>query len=298
MTRQKVAPLLAALLLSACSPIASMPSSSSPPPPTLPAVPSVAPSHQPSPTATLAPPAGLTVAELHQRLDPFNKALPDCTLPCYNGLLVGRSNLNEALNFYARLGIGITDLIPGDYEGIQDGSGRLGAWLLTASDVVQATQAGFTPPLVDLYLEGGVVQSLYVGWRYIPSYLTPAHVLETLGQPTHLDLALAFSEEPPAAMLRLFYPHVQTGFAFYADTSSSGDGWRVCFSEDQAGRAFFGIFAPDIPPMAGLTHSERLLPLLETIGMAYEDFAAEMAATGCLNISAERAAAWQALPTP
>ncbi len=298
MTPRRNALLLVALLLAACSRITPTLPSSSLPLSTLPAAPSATPSHQPSPTPTLAPPESLTLAELHQRLDPFNTALPDCALPCYNGLLVGRSSLQEALNFYARLGIGITDLIPGDYEGIQDGSGRLGAWLLTASDAAQAAQAGMMPPLVDLYLESNVVQSVYVGWRYIPSYLTPARVLGVLGQPTHLDLALVFGEGPPAVMLRFLYPQVQAGFAFYTDASSSGDGWRVCFSTDQVGRAFLGIFAPDIPPMAGLTYSDRLLPLLETVGMTYEDFAAEMASTGCLNIPAERAAAWQALPNP
>lgn len=298
---RRVIPLLAALLLAACT--AATPSGGGlspatlPPPPPTEATPTAAPALSPSPTPTLAAPESLTSAELHQRLDPFGGATPDCALPCYNGLLVGRSGLPEALNFYARLGIGIPDLIPGDYEAIQDGSGRLGAWLLTASDVVQATQAGLTPPLVDLYVEGGVVQSVYVGWSYIPAYLTPTRVLEVLGQPTQIDLALAFEGDAPQAMLRFLYTSLQTGFAFYAAAERDDDGWRICFSEARPGRAFLGIFAPEVPPMAGLTYSERLLPLLETLGIAYEDFAAQMAAH-CVGLSAEQGATWQALPAP
>ncbi len=300
MRPRRIAPLLATLLLAACAaatPSGGPPSAIPPvPQPTEAASSAVPPTFLPSPTPTLALPESLTSAELHQRLDPFGGATPNCALPCYNGLLVGHSGLPEALNFYARLGIGIPDLIPGDYGAIQDGSGRLGAWLLTASDVVQATQLGLTPPLVDLYLEGGVVQSVYVGWPYIPAYLTPARALEMLGQPTQIDLALAFEGDSPQAMLRFLYAPVQVGFAFYAAAEREGSGWQACFSDAHPGRAFLGIFAPHVPPMAGLTYNERLLPLLETLGIAYEDFAAQLAAANCVSLSAEQVAVWQALP--
>ncbi len=95
-------------------------------------------------------------------------------------------------------GVGAADLIPGDYEAAQDGTGRLSAWLTKTSDVLQAEEMGLAPPLVNVYLQDNVVQYVYVGWEYLLSYLLPARVLEQLGQPDELNLALVFNRIPPA----------------------------------------------------------------------------------------------------
>lgn len=250
----------------------------------------------PAATPTLSPPESLSTTELVARLDPFGSTERRCALPCYNGLQVGQSSLWDALGFYAWLGIGVPDLIPGDYAAAQDGTGRLGAWLTKTTDVVQAMDAGFIPPQVDLYLEEDVLQSIYIGWLAAPPELAPARVLAELGQPEQIDLALVFSQEPPAALLRLLYPGAQAGLAYYGSVAGTAAGWHACFPGEPAGQVFLGIFAPGVPPMAGLSYSDALLPLADTLSVPRDQLAAQIAATGCVEIPADRAVAWQTLP--
>ncbi len=302
--------VISAVLLAAClgtatpQTVASTPTGASAPPPSLatPPAETVFPPDEvqssPLPTPTLSVPESLTTAELHRRLDPFGTTDRSCVLPCYNGLRVGQSGQQDVLNFYAWLGIGVQDLIPGDYEAVQDGSGRLGAWLTKTSDLLSAAESGLTPPLVDIYLESGLVQSIYVGWQYYPPYVTVSRTLEVLGQPAQVDLALVFSQDPPTYMLRLLYPTQQTGFAFYGQTIGDATVRQVCFSAEQVTSAFFGVFAPGIPPMAGLTYSDYLLPVEQTLSITQAQFAALATQEQCLNIAASLWTPWQALQVP
>jgi hypothetical protein len=298
LTRYLVPPLVL-LLLAACS----SPGTPAPPEAGPTASPTVesAPVQTPVPlTPTFAPPIpdSLTTQELHQRLDPLADPTGSCPLPCYNGLVVGQSNTEDTLTFYGHLGIGVPDLIPGDYAALEDGSGRLAAWLTKSTDVVQAETMGLAPPFVNVRLESDVVQFVYVGWEYYPPYLTVAHILDTLGPPDQLGLALNFENEPPRFTLQLVYPDQQTGFAFYGETTGDASYRAVCLSDEHLLVTLFGVFAPDVTPMGGLTDSDYLLPALETLGLAYADFDQQMRASECLTIPVDRWEAWVNLQAP
>ncbi|MBN1311085.1 MAG: hypothetical protein JXB30_06665 [Anaerolineae bacterium] len=238
-------------------------------------------------------PDSLTTAELEARLAPFNS--PDCMLPCYNGLIPGQSGVQEALNFYSRLGISALDMQPGDYEAVLDGTGSLGAVLIRSSDILQAIDAGFNPPRVDLRLSDNVVRYLHVKWGSVPSYLTPVHVLEMMGQPDRLDLGLILDEVNPEFVLQMVYSSRQTGFAFFGSAPSDGTQLQVCLSPERVKTALLGAFAPGEAIMAGFSHEKYLLPLPETLGLSYDDFVAQVGSGGCLVIPASQWTAWQAL---
>jgi hypothetical protein len=250
------------------------------------------------PTPDLPRPEVLTTEQLHQRLDPFVGLAADCALPCFNGLVPGASGAYDTLLFYSRLGIGLGDLIPGDDQSLRSGTGSVSAWLTKTSDVTQAEALGLAPPLVDVYLQDGLTQYLYVGWGYYPPYLTLPRVLETLGPPTHLDLALIFDQQPPTYMLQLVYDEQRTGFAFSGRMSGDESALLVCLDDEGVSVTRFGVFALDAVPMEGLSNSAYLLPLAETAGLPYEEFAALAASGECLPIPAETWGAWQAIAPP
>lgn len=251
-------------------------------------------------TPTFAPPVpdSMSTQELHQRLNPLADPTGDCTLPCYNGLVVGQSTVEDTLTFYGHLGVSLLDLVPGDYDSLEDGTGRLAAWLTKSTDVVQAEAMGLAPPFVNVRLENDVVQFFYVGWEYSPSYLTVPQVLDRLGQPDQLLLALNFGNEPPDYMLELIYTGQQAGFAFYGETMGDSSYRAVCLSEDQVLTTLFSAFAPDVTPMGGLANSEYLLPVLDTLGLSYTDFDGQMHAGQCLTIPAAQWESWLSLQTP
>lgn len=261
----------------------------------------------PTPTWTPAPfststepfalplPESLTTVELHERLDPFGSVSEGCVLPCYNSCVPGEATMEEALVFYSRLGIGVPDLIPGDYQDARDGTGHLGAWLTKSTDVVHAEEIGLAPPVVDIYLEDNVVQYIYTGWEYAPPYLTLPVVLENLGEPDRIDLGLVLRLDPAAYILQFVYADVHAGFLFKGDTTGDANRRQVCFSDEQVAVTYFGVFSPDVTPMEGLAGSHYLLPLEESLGLSYADLAALVAAGGCLEIPAERWSLWQEL---
>jgi hypothetical protein len=250
------------------------------------------------PTPDLPRPETLTTEELHQRLDPFAGLAADCALPCYYGLIPGTSGVYDTLLFYSRLGIGLGDLIPGDDQSLRTGTGSASAWLTKTSDVTQADALGLAPPLVDIYLQDGLTQYLYVGWQYYPPYLTLPRVLEVLGPPTQLDLALVFDQQPPVYVLQLVYGEQQTGFSFSGRASGDETALQVCLSDESVSVTRFGVFAPGVTPMEGLSNSAYLLPLTDTLGLSYEEFAALVSAGNCLTIPAETWGAWQAIVPP
>jgi hypothetical protein len=243
-------------------------------------------------TATPNPRESLTTAELHERLDPFTPTVEGCELPCYNGLVIGQTGWIGALNFYARLGIGPTDTIPGDYDAARDGTGRLGAWLTKTSDAAQAEDMGLAAPLVDLYLEDGTVQILYVVWGYAPPYLTLPGVLDALGPPGQVDLAVDPATDPAGYVLRALYPDRRAGFAFYGETAPATGGAALCFDAAHVERTFFGLFAEGVPMMEGLDGMETLRPLAEVDGRTVDDFAADLADGGCLSLPGDALSLW------
>jgi hypothetical protein len=244
--------------------------------------------------AVVAPyPDSLTTAELEARLDPF--ASPDCKLPCYNGLTPGQGGLQEALNFYARLGISALDMQPGDYDAAQDGTGNLTATLIRTSDAQPSADAGSKAPRVDLLLNSNVVRSVYIHWRVPPSYVTVPRVLEVMGQPDQLDLALIFIEGKTTFVLQLVYTASRTAFAFLGEAPNDGSQLLVCLSNDRLSTILLEAFAPGEPPMDKQTHEKYLLPLQDTLGLPYADFAAQAGAGGCLSIPSSMWGPWQAL---
>lgn len=280
-------------LLGACSARAPASPTDVPPPTSPPVAPAptdvpAATEISPPPTAEPIPPDSLTTVELYARLNPLTEAEPGCDLPCYGGLTPGDSPMADVFTFYARLGVGEQDLIPGDVQSAADGSGRLGAGLNKATDV----QPGAAVPLVDIGVEEGIVQSVYVGWPDAPADLTPAAVFDALGEPAEIDLAIDAGAETPFYLLRLAYPDLRSGFAFRGALQAGAGTQDACLSVDGLERAFFGTFAPEQPIMAGLANEEMLLPLRETLGMSYDDLAALAAAGGCLSLTPEQVALW------
>jgi hypothetical protein len=238
----------------------------------------------------------MTTQELHQRLNPLADPTGDCTLPCYNGLVVGQSTVEDTLTFYSHLGIGLLDLVPGDYDALEEGTGRLTAWLTKTTDVVQAEEMGLKPPYVNVHLENNVARFLYVVWEYTPTYLTVPQVLDRFGQPDQLNLALNFEKDPASYTLQLIYTGQQAAFAFYGETTGDTSYREVCLSEGQL--TFFSTFASDVTPMGGLSDSEYLLPALDTLGLNYADFDGKMHAGECLTISSALWQPWLNLQTP
>ncbi len=282
---------------------------SSPDAPALPdAVPTATPAGEsgPAPTAilitpTFAPPVpdSMSTQELHQRLNPLLDSTEGCTLPCYNGLVAGQSTDEDTLTFYGHLGIGLPDLVPGDYDALQDGdgTGRLSAWLTKSTDVVQAEEMGLAPPYVNVHLENNVVKFLYVAWEYYPPYLTIGNVLDRFGQPDQLNLALNFEKDPANFMLQLIYTGQQAGFAFYGETTGDASARTICLAEGQV-LTLFSTFATDITPMGGLSDFQYLLPMQETLGLSYADFDGKMHAGECLTIPSDQWQPWLSLQTP
>lgn len=237
-----------------------------------------------APTATRIPPETLTNQELHERLNPYVATDPACTLPCYNGLIPGQSDMGGTMAFFARLGIGERDFIPGDYQVAQNGTGKLGAWLTKTSDITQAEAQGLPAPLVDLYVENGIVQNVYVAYGYTPSYLTPAAVLNQPAAPESIDLGLDVSASPVTYTLRLLYPATSHGVAFYGIATPTDAGYDVCFDSDHLRKAMFGLFAPNLPLMEGIPGVDTLRPIAEVVSQ--QDFLTAVGSGGCLTLPA------------
>jgi len=252
--------------------------------------PGVFPTEQP-----LLPPDILTTQQMHDRLDPFGEAIPGCSLPCYNGLIMGQATLLDTYNFYARLGIGIPDLIPGDYQAIQDGEGQLRAWLTKTADADRAEEMGLGAPLVAVSIAHNTPEALYVNWSYEPPYLSVSTILGQAGEPDQLELALLFSEEPPVYVLVMVYDGWNGGFAFTGLTTGDATTRRVCLSDSQVRVTTMGLFAPGLSPMEDLPNNRFLLPLSEVLGISIAEFATRIAAGDCIDIPASTWPAWRAL---
>jgi hypothetical protein len=259
---------------------------------TIPGVPSPA----YTPTKIINYPESITTKEMHQRLDPFGGVEGSCPLPCYNGLNFGQSDTNDVYNFYARLGIGIPDLIPGDYPTVRDyGTGRLGAVLTKTTDGLNAEAMGLAAPQIAIFMQDNIAETLYLTWGYYPPYLSVSQVLTQMGQPASLRLALIFDQDQPTYLLEMIYPDRQTGFAYFGNTLGAANAPQVCFTAEQVETVTMGITKPDLAPMDGIRYIDLLLPLTDTLGITDADFAAEMAGDGCIDIPATAVAAWQAL---
>lgn len=245
-------------------------------------------------TPTLAAPESLSMDEALARLDPFSDA--DCELPCYNGLIMGSSTHNEVYNFFARIGIGLHDLIPGDFEEFRhDGTGRLGAWLTRTRDAAAIEQQDITPPLVSVYMVNNTADATFVSWSTYPDYLSVSNILTQLGEPASTRLGMVFSETPVTYLLELTYPSRQTSIIIYGDAIGDSSKQQVCFNADQVYAVSMGVFKPADTPIQQISYVEYLLPLAETLGIAYTDFAAAMSSTGCFDVPASSWSAWQSI---
>ncbi len=300
--KKNAAALVLLTTLAACSTSAGSgqpPASLSSPGPNIVSAPTAAlgstlgPQPTPEPTRALLPPESLTTVELHQRLDPFSGWMPDCSLPCYNGLLAGQSTTPDVYDFYSRLGIGLRDLIPGDYPGIEDGTGRLGAWLTKTTDVIQAEEMGLAPPLMSISVVDNLAELISVGWEYAPPYLTAPLVLQQMGQPDRVDLSLIFMQEPTSFMVHLLYARNNVGFMFAGQAVPGGSSLQVCLSSEQVAAATMNVYAPDLDPMEGIPFSQYLLPLDTSVGMSVADFAARISQAQCIDLPASAWPAWQ-----
>jgi hypothetical protein len=245
------------------------------------------------PARALLPPENLTTVEMHARLDPFTNPPQGCSLPCYNNLIAGQASVNDVYDFYSHLGIGLSDLIPGDYPGIQDGSGRLAAWLTKTRDAADAEAMGLAAPLVTIYVTDTIMETLSIGWEYLPPYLPILQVLNQMGQPDDLLIGILPLSTETATLIELRYSERQTAFVYFVKSVPDSQGLRVCLDTDSVESVSMGIARPGLVPLDGLQYSETLKPLGDALGMGYPDFAAAMMTTGCLEISAAALSQWK-----
>lgn len=252
----------------------------------------VQPQQELTPTATLMAPESLSTADLLLTLNPLMLQDDGCQLPCYNGLTAGQGGLPEVMNFYARLGIGQPDMMPGDYDSVRDGEGHLRAFLNKASDQVQAEASGLEPVLIDVGFAAGKAQYLYIGWQYLPENLGLSDVISSLGRPDRLELGLQLGAQTPTYMLLLYFQDKQTGFVYYGKLRTANTGTAICSDTEHATVTLLGIFARDIPALEGLTNAETLLPLEETTGISYETLTGQISAGECLNLTEDQIAPW------
>jgi hypothetical protein len=248
---------------------------------------------QPTPSPT-PPPDTLTAEQLNQRLNPF--ASPECALPCYNGLTPGIGGLPDALGFYARLGIGLSDFVPGDYQTAQAGTGNLRATLMRSSDVVQALQGGFSPPEANIYLSGGKVQVIYVRWSAYPAYLAGPAVVTGLGAPDQVGLGMLFTTDPNVPthfVVQMIYSGQQSGLVYLGDTAGDAGSRQVCLSDQAVKQSVLGVFAPGITPLGDNPARAKVLPLEESTGTSIADFTTTISAGGCLQIPADKWTQWR-----
>ena len=294
-----------AAALTACGPSPAITQDSNPPEngatlqPTIPGQANVA-TQRPSqtqveltPTATLMPTESLSTADLMMRLNPFSSLDTACQLPCYNRLTVGQGGLPEVMNFYANLGIGHPDMMPGDYDSVRDGEGHLRAFLNKASDQVQAEDSGLEPVLVDVGFAGGKAQYLYAGWQYLPDFLSVPEVFANLGEPDRLELGLQLTDQNQTYMLLLYFQAEQAGFVYYGNIKQSGNAIDICSDAESATVTLLGLFARDIPALEGLTSAETLLPLKDAVDMSFETLAAQLSAGNCLTLTDAQTTQWQ-----
>jgi len=244
----------------------------------------------PTPTLSHPTPEVSTTQELHDRLDPFGSEA-NCELPCYLGFTPGAANVQDTLVFYSQLGIGATDLFPGDLEGIADGNGSLAAALTKTTDVEQAESIGLPPPLVEVQITDNVSEHLYVAWQNYPTYLTIQEVFGALGEPTSVDLSLDL--ESGSYLLRLTYAGNESGSYGYAIEGNLNGAQQVCLSEEFVEVTYLGTFAAGIEPMAGLRYSQYALPLETTLSLNVNGLIAALDSEGCFTV--EQLAPWQAL---
>ncbi len=242
---------------------------------------------------TIAAPDAITTAQLEQRLDPFGN--PACKLPCYNGLTPGQGDFQATLDFFRKLGISPVDMIPGDYESAMDGTGRLAASLLRTTDIEQAVQAGYNPPRVDVALQNNQVRSIAVNWPSYPPNLVIAKVMQQMGAPDVIKLALVVNVSPPTFAIELIYAARQSGFLYQGTTHPDAAGLQVCLSDAGISGSLLGIFSPGQTPLADTSLAKLMLPLDGAGGMSGDAFTAAASTVGCLSIPAAKVDQWKAL---
>lgn len=244
----------------------------------------------PTPTLARPEPVRLTTQELNALLDPFGDGAL-CELPCFMGLSPGVSDVQDTFFFYSRLGIGLGDLIPGDVQGVEDGEGSLAAALTKTTDIDQADALGLPAPVVEVFVEGDIVQYVYVAWRDYPDYLTYRDFVAQAGPPDRVELALNFEENE--FLFQAVYEQRQFGYAVQGALTDSADGSSVCLSDDAVTVTYMGSFAPEAVVLEGLPNSQFALPVNEVLGEDYTTFIES--SNDCLTINAEQRTAWQSI---
>lgn len=251
------------------------------------------PTQAPTPLPVITPET-VTAQQITQRLDPFGS--PDCQPPCYNGLTPGSSTLTDALAFYARLGIGISDFVPGDIQRAVTGNGNLRASLMRATDISQALDSGYTPPETNVFMHDGKVQYIYTRYETYAPALDAARVLSTLGAPDKVGLALIFTNDPNTPsnfVLQLVYSAKQTGFSYLGSTKGDAAAQQTCLNGTAVRETLIGVFAPDLAPFSDNPSTPRILQLYDSTGISPADFANGIASSGCINIPADKWLQWR-----
>jgi hypothetical protein len=198
--------------------------------------------------------------------------------------------------FYSHLGIGVSDLVPGDYRLALGGTGNLRATLMRSTDISQAVDAGFIPPETNIYLSEGKVQFVYVRFKQYSGSLAAPRILTSLGVPDQVGLAMLFAGGPDAPsnfVVQIIYAQRQTGFIFLGTTTGDATAQQVCLTDAAVKETVMGIFAPGLNPLGDNPSKAKILPLDQSAGISTADFATAASAGSCLSIPAETWSQWQ-----
>jgi hypothetical protein len=239
------------------------------------------------PTLYAIPPEVLTTTELHERLDPFASQIYQ--LPCYGGLVPGEGGVQDVIAFYSQLGIAVVDLALGDFEDSRDGTGHMRATLLRTTDVLDSPEIGLSPPQVDVYLEEGTVQYMYVGWQYQPPYLTVERALNQLGQPDRIRVGVATQNQTPLYLMTFTYAeNVEGSYSLAVAGALQGEGDRsICFTRETVGVLYLATFAPGQVPLEGLFQA-TLVPVEEGLSSTPQNVTTQASSGECLTMPAEQ----------
>jgi hypothetical protein len=155
---------------------------------------------------------------------------------------------------------------------------------------------GLAPPVASISVVENVAEIVAIGWEYAPPYLSTLIIMQQLGPPDRIDLAVIFTQEPPAYLLHFFYSAENVGFGFSGSAIAKPAMLQVCLSPEQIRDTSMNIFAPGLDPLEALSLSYLLLPVEDTLSISAADLATAIAAGECFNVPASAWPNWQNIP--
>jgi hypothetical protein len=221
------------------------------------------PSNTPSPTMTWTPLYTLEPVLVRETLQPLIKEPMNCAVPCFWGIIPGKTSLDEAKTFFSKLGFT-------PFEGMDRNTPSSGMYFYTIS---YDSGSGY-PSSVTLYASNNLVEDIVVNPR-IPKpkegsprewiAYSPETLIKRYGEPSRVEFyvrSYGLAGSPP---------NIAVDMIMYFDTSDlivhySGGGMtphRFCplTAPFDFVRLWMGQNPPDTPPSFGTVSLEKATSL-------------------------------------